>query len=138
MSATIAQTVGVAISKDTLDVYRHPDGVARQFTNNAKGFGALLAWLEQSQVIRVVFEPTGAYHHAFERRLSQTGLPLVKVNPLQARRFAEAVGRRAKTDAVDAQPCSPASEHSVSCRHALSSAKRLMPRRNCSPLAAPW
>jgi len=27
---------------------------------------------------------------------------MVKVNPLQARRFAEAIGQRAKTDAVDA------------------------------------
>jgi transposase len=30
-------------------------------------------------------------------------LPLVKVNPLKARRFAEAHGTRAKTDAVDAR-----------------------------------
>ncbi|WP_231579704.1 IS110 family transposase, partial [Pseudorhodobacter antarcticus] len=30
-------------------------------------------------------------------------LPLVKVNPLQARRFAQAQGVRAKTDAVDAK-----------------------------------
>jgi transposase len=53
-------------------------------------------------VDRVVFEPTGAYHHALERRLGQTDMKLVKVNPLQARRFAEAIGKRAKTDAVDA------------------------------------
>jgi transposase len=102
MNGRIAQTIGVDISKDTLDVHLHPAGVARQFTNNAKGFTALIAWLEVSQVSRVVFEPTGAYHHAFERWLGQAGLPLVKVNPYQARRFAEAIGRRAKTDAVDA------------------------------------
>jgi transposase len=53
-------------------------------------------------VARVAFEPTGAYHHAFERRLAEAGLPLVKVNPRQARRFAEAIGHHAKTDAVDA------------------------------------
>jgi transposase len=50
-------------------------------------------------VVRVAFEPSGAYHHAFERRLAAVGLPLVKVNPRQARRFAEALGRHAKTDA---------------------------------------
>ncbi|MGH6811998.1 MAG: IS110 family transposase [Methylocella sp.] len=98
----IAQTIGVDVSKDTLDVHLHPAGAARQFSNNAKGFVALIAWLEESQVSRVVFEPPGAYHHAFERRLGQAGLPLVKVNPCQARRFAEAIGRRAKTAAVDA------------------------------------
>ena len=53
-------------------------------------------------IARVVFEPTGPYHHASERRLAEAGLPLAKVNPRQARRFAEAVGRHAKTDAVDA------------------------------------
>ena len=50
----------------------------------------------------MVFEPTGSYHHGFERQLADAGLPLCKVNPRQARRFAEAIGRHAKTDAVDA------------------------------------
>ena len=66
------------------------------------GLTALLAWIQQYPVSRVVFEPTGAYHHRLERQLGQAGLPIVKVNPLQARRFAEAIGRRAKTDAADA------------------------------------
>jgi transposase len=102
MTATIAQTVGVDISKDTLDVHLHPDGDTRQFANTARGFTTMLEWLAGRQISRIVFEPTGAYHHAFERRLGAAGLPLVKVNPLQARRFAEAIGTRAKTDAVDA------------------------------------
>ena len=103
MDLTIAQTVGVDISKDMLDVHLHPDNLARRFTNNNKGFTALIDWLaQQGKAQRVIFEPTGAYHRAFERRLGQTGLPMIKVNPLQARRFAEAIGRRAKTDAVDA------------------------------------
>jgi transposase len=76
MNGRIAQTIGVDISKDALDVHLHPAGVARQFTNNAKGFTALIARLEVSEVSRVVFEPTGAYHHAFERRLGQAGLSL--------------------------------------------------------------
>ena len=51
---------------------------------------------------RIVFEATGPYHRAVEKALSGR-FPLVKVNPLQARRFAEACGTRAKTDAVDAR-----------------------------------
>ena len=103
MDITIPQTVGVDISKDMLDVHIHPDGLARRFTNTSKGFTALIDWLAQQHgAQRIILEPTGAYHHAFERRLGQTGLPMIKVNPLQARRFAEAIGRRAKTDAVDA------------------------------------
>jgi len=49
----------------------------------------------------VVFEPTGPYHRDFEAAFSGR-LQLVKVNPLQARRFAQSQGTRAKTDAVDA------------------------------------
>jgi transposase len=62
----------------------------------------LVKWLGKTPVARIVFEPTGPYHKAFEVALAGT-FPLVKVNPLQARRFAEAHGTRAKTDAVDAQ-----------------------------------
>ncbi len=91
MTATIAQTVGVDISKLTLDVYLHPQATARQFPNTTAGITALLAWLGQTTVHRIIFEPTGAYHHCLERQLGNAGVPMVKVNPLQARRFAEAI-----------------------------------------------
>jgi transposase len=102
MTATIAQTVGVDISKLTLDVYLHPQATARQFPNTAAGIKTLLAWLGRMPLNRVVFEPTGAYHRTLERQLGNAAIPVVKVNPLQARRFAQAIGQRAKTDAVDA------------------------------------
>ena len=102
MPPTIAQTVGVDISKATLDVYLHPEAIARQFPNTMAGVADLLSWLGQRPIHRVIFEPTGAYHHRLERQLGNAGVPTVKVNPLQARRFAEAIGQRAKTDAVDA------------------------------------
>ncbi len=95
-------TIGVDISKAHLDVFRLEDGVAQRFENSAAGFRALKKWLGKTPVARIVFEPTGPYHKAFETTLAGT-FPLVKVNPLQARRFAEAHGTRAKTDAVDAQ-----------------------------------
>jgi transposase len=102
MSNTIAQSVGVDISKATLDVHLHPAGLARRFANTRTGRSGLIAWLTPFTIARIVFEPTGPYHHAFERQLADAGLPLAKVNPRQARRFAEAVGRQAKTDTVDA------------------------------------
>ena len=102
MTGTIAQSVGVDISKDTLDVHLHPAGAARRFTNTRTGRSGLIAWLAEFTIVRIVFEPTGPYHHAFERQLAEAGLPLAKVNPRQTRRFAEAVGNHAKTDAVDA------------------------------------
>lgn len=94
-------TIGVDISKDTLDAHRLPDGASHRFPNSPAGHRALIAWIDP-EVARVVFEPTGPYHAAFERALARHGLPLVKVNPRQARRFAEATGKLAKTDRLDA------------------------------------
>ncbi len=96
-------TIGIDISKALLDVYLLPDGIAHQFSNDRRGFAALIKWIGRRKITRIVYEPTGAYHHAFEDALSKAGLPLARVNPLQARRFAEARGTRAKTDKVDAE-----------------------------------
>ena len=95
-------TVGVDVSKDTLDVHLHPTGEDRRFSNDASGFKALVKWLGSRPVERLVFEATGAYHRAFETAMGNAGLPLCKVNPKQARRFGEALGLIAKTDRIDA------------------------------------
>jgi len=102
MNLIIAQNAGVDISKDFLDVAIHPAGQTTRFTNDATGLRALIKYLAPHQVARVVFEATGAYHRLFERTLAEAGLPMVKVNPRQARRFAEASGKLAKTDRCDA------------------------------------
>lgn len=94
-------TIGIDISKDHLDAYRMSDGKSRRFTNDKTGHRALVNWGGQSGV-RVVYEPTGPYHRALERKLADAGFALVKVNPRQARRFAEATGKLAKTDRMDA------------------------------------
>jgi transposase len=100
-------TIGVDISKDHLDVHRLADGASRHFANDRGGHRALIKWVvqapaNQAPVKRVVFEPTGPYHRAFELALGAAGVPLAKVNPRQARRFAEATGKLAKTDRLDA------------------------------------
>ena len=95
-------SIGVDISKATLDVHRPKDGATARFSNDKAGFGALKAWLKGYEIARIVYEPTGPYHRDFELAL-EADFPLVKVNPLQARRFAQSLGTRAKTDAVDAR-----------------------------------
>jgi transposase len=102
MDLALTQNVGVDISKDFLDVAFYPTRQAKRFANDAKGLRALLKYLKPLQVERVVFEATGAYHRLFERTLAEAGLPMVKVNPRQARRFREALGKLAKTDPCDA------------------------------------
>ena len=95
-------TVGVDISKCRLDVHRLPEGKTARFTNDPAGFADLIAFIGPS-ARAVAYEPTGPYHRHFEETLGKAKLPLVKVNPCQARRFAQATGERAKTDAVDAR-----------------------------------
>lgn len=102
MSDHTRNAVGVDISKAHLDAHAVPSGKAARFPNDAAGFSALIAWIEPP-VRAVTYEPTGQFHRAFEEALLKAELPLVRVNPLQARRFAEAIGQRAKTDAVDAK-----------------------------------
>lgn len=95
-------SIGIDISKDFLDAHRLNDGAAARFENSSVGFCTFSTWLGDDMPTRVVFEATGAYHRSFEQAFSGK-IPLVKVNPLQARRFAQACGTRAKTDEVDAQ-----------------------------------
>ena len=102
MSDSLPQVLGVDISKDHLDVHLHPSGATRRVTNDAAGHKALLGWLNDVALELVVFEATGAYHRLLERTLIAAKLPFATVNPRQARRFAEATGRLAKTDKVDA------------------------------------
>lgn len=102
----IDHTIGIDVSKDRLDAYRLIDDQHYQFSNDKKGFKALIKWIKaptHEAIVRVVFEPTGSYHRGLEMALTAAGLPLVKVNPRHARRFIESLGKFAKTDTMDAK-----------------------------------
>ena len=96
-------TIGADISKDHIDLHSLADGQTLKVANDRKGFAAIVRWIGTKGVARIVYEPTGPYHKAFERFMAAKGLPLSKVNPRLARRFSEATGRLAKTDRIDAE-----------------------------------
>jgi transposase len=100
---------GIDVSKATLDLHvLKPEGggeggsLARRFANTGEGIAALLVCLGSGRC-RVVFEPTGRFHLALWRALHAAGHAAVPYNPFRARRFAEADGAMAKTDAIDAR-----------------------------------
>ena len=93
-------TIGIDVSKATLDAYRLNARCHARFSNDRAGLKALIEWIGTAAL--VVFEATGAYHRQLETALAAQRLAYAKVNPRQARRFAEATGRLAKTDCVDA------------------------------------
>ena len=100
--SSILRTVGIDISKDWLDAFAAPEGRVSRFPNDSAGFRKLIAWIG-SGIDRVAYEPTGVFHRDFEDALLKAGLPLYAINPFQVRSFARSIGRRAKTDAVDAR-----------------------------------
>jgi transposase len=50
----------------------------------------------------VAIEATGGFEAVVAAGLAGAGLPVVVVNPAQVRAFAQALGKRAKTDLIDA------------------------------------
>jgi transposase len=94
--------VGIDVSKDHLDVHIRPDGSAFRSPTDPAGLASVVARLLDVHPERVVLEATGGYEAPIVAALAAAGLPVVVVNPRQVRRFAEATGRLAKTDTLDA------------------------------------
>ena len=95
--------VGIDVSKSWLDVHVHGLGHGARFGNTPVGYARLLAWLSPHALRLVVLEATGGYEQAALDALHAAGLPMVRLNPRQARDFAKATGQLAKTDTLDAR-----------------------------------
>jgi transposase len=95
--------IGIDVSKDRLDVHVHPSGEALAVGRSGEGLEELIARLRPLAPALVAIEATGGFETVVAAALAAAGLPLVVVNPAQVRHYAQALGRRAKTDAIDAQ-----------------------------------
>jgi len=93
----------VDVSKGRLEVFVHPTAERFGVPNNDAGADELLARLEESSPALVVLEATGGFERPVAAALVASGLAVAVVNPRQARDFARATGRLAKTDRIDAQ-----------------------------------
>lgn len=94
--------VGIDVSKDTLDVHIAPSGVSLHETYDEKGIEKIIEALKAASSTLIVLEATGGLEVRLACELSATGLTVAIINPRQARDFAKATGRLAKTDRVDA------------------------------------
>lgn len=94
--------VGIDVSKDRLDVHVLPGEEAFAVERNGKGLQALGARLGGLKPALVAVEATGGFETIVAAGLAGSGLPVVVVNPAQVRAFAKALGKRAKTDPIDA------------------------------------
>lgn len=98
-----ATLIGIDVAKDTLEVCFGPEGPVERLANDLEHHDQLASRLRQDGVALIVLEATGGYEAAVAGALQAADLPVAIVNPRQARRFAQALGLLAKTDAIDAR-----------------------------------
>jgi transposase len=96
------KAVGIDVSKDRLDVHVFPQGIAFAVARDGKGLAELIERLAPLTPDLVAVEATGGFETVVAAALAGARLPLVVVNPAQVRHYAQAVGKRAKTDPIDA------------------------------------
>lgn len=100
--AASAPCVGIDVSKASSEVVVGDQPV---FTvdNTPECHDALARRLVPLKPRLIVMEATGGLETALAAALYRAGLPVLVVNPRQARDFAKAMGYLAKTDAIDAR-----------------------------------
>ena len=90
-------------SQATLEVAVRPTREAWQVANDEIAFGGLVERVRRLKPSLIVLEATGGIHLPVFAALAAAKLPVVAVNPRQARDFAKATGKLAKTDRIDAR-----------------------------------
>ena len=95
--------VGIDVSKDRLDVHILPQDEAFTVERNGRGLALLVQRLRPLLPNLVVVEATGGFESTTAAAVAGAGLPLVVINPAQIRHYAQALGKRAKTDPIDAK-----------------------------------
>jgi transposase len=94
--------VGIDVAKTKLDVCILPGSQTLTVNNDDDGIARIIALLKQHPVQLVLLEATGRYERRVASELLDAGFKVTVVNPRQARDFARALGKLAKTDRIDA------------------------------------
>ncbi len=94
--------VGIDVSKGRVDVHVRPGVAGFSCATDPEGLADLVSRLAPLQPQLVAMESSGGYEGVIAAALIEAGLRVAIVNPRQVRKFAGAIGRLAKTDAIDA------------------------------------
>ena len=93
---------GLDVGKGELVVWVMGEGL-RRFRNEAGGIREMREWLRAEGVKQVVCEATGGYERGVVAGLKGSGVAVHVAHPTRVRGFAQALGRGAKTDPMDAE-----------------------------------
>ncbi|MEL0635661.1 IS110 family transposase [Marinomonas sp. TI.3.20] len=94
--------VGVDTGKTQLDIYIRPLDIYFTVTNNESGIKEAMKTLKKYPITRVIIEATGRLEQPFIMACAEASIPFVIANPVNIKRFAGAIGQKAKTDKLDA------------------------------------
>ena len=94
--------IGIDVSSKELEVALRPMGTRSVFSNDEDGILSLVDFVTSFSPRLVVLEATGGLETGVTGALAAKGCPVVVINPRQARDFAKATGKLAKTDSIDA------------------------------------
>jgi transposase len=94
--------IGIDISKNTLDVHVLPEEKRYSYPYEPQKIKALIRKLKHLKPALIAMEATGGYELAVASKFAEAKLPVAVVNPRQIRDYARAIGKLAKTDAIDA------------------------------------
>lgn len=99
------ETLGIDISKLTIDVYLHVNQSSELFDNSSVGFKKLIRWLKKKKIniedLLVCFEHTGMYSFELANFLTLKKIDYVMESAIQIKRSMGIV--RGKNDKIDAQ-----------------------------------
>lgn len=95
--------VGVDTGKTQLDIHIRPLDIFFSVENTDKGIKEALKVINKYSPERIVIEATGRLEMPFVLACAEANLPIVRANPVHIKRFAGAIGRRAKNDRLDAE-----------------------------------
>ena len=95
-------SVGVDVSKSTLDVAVSNCTEVRRFANDEAGIRPAVDYIAALKPDSIIIESTGGLEMTLVAVLQSACLPVVIINPRQVRDFARATDALTKTDASDA------------------------------------
>ena len=95
--------VGIDVSKDRLDVHVLPEPGSFCGRARRQRLGGVDRAASALSPRLIAIEATGGFETIAAAAIAGAALPLAIVNPAQVRHFAQAVGKRAKTDPIDAE-----------------------------------
>lgn len=95
--------VGVDTGKHQLDIYIRPLDIFFAVENSVEGINKAICEIKKHAPERVIIEATGRLELLFVLACAKAKLPFVVANPIHVRRFAGAIGLKAKTDKLDAK-----------------------------------